>query len=183
MNPWLPLGAVIIAVAVAPRWRRLQRQRRATALIIDALPDLVEMLVVLVRSGLSPALAADLLAERAPPPWRPAFCEIRARRHRGQRLVDALDALPDLLGPTGQCVLDALAASERYGQPLLPSLERLAADGRAARRRRHEERARQLPVRLSIPLVLCTLPAFVLLTIVPLLGGTALFLTPLRGPR
>jgi pilus assembly protein TadC len=52
---------------------------------------------------------------------------------------------------------------------LAPLLERLAADARQMRRRRFDERARRLPVRLAVPLVLCTLPSFALLTVVPLL--------------
>jgi len=181
VNAALAAIAAVVAGIALLRGRRLRQQHREAARVVESLPDLVEMLVVLVRSGLSPAQAADLLAERAPAPWRTVFAEVRQRRHGGERLVDALDALPQLVGVPGQQVLDALAASERFGQPLLPSLERLAADGRAARRRAHEERARQLPVQLSIPLVLCTLPAFVLLTIVPLLGGTLLSLLPQRG--
>jgi pilus assembly protein TadC len=51
--------------------------------------------------------------------------------------------------------------------PLAPTLARLAADARHDRRRQAEAAARALPVRLSFPLVLCLLPAFVLLGIVP----------------
>ncbi len=41
-------------------------------------------------------------------------------------------------------------------------------------RRRAEARARTVPVRLLFPLVFCVLPAFVLLTVVPvLLDGIA----------
>lgn len=181
MSVLVPIVALVGAGLVFRKWRQLQRLRRARTRITDELPDTVEMLVVLVRSGLTPAQAIDLLADRAPLAWRPAFATVRARRRGGERLADALDALTSLLGAPGQQVLDALAASERFGQPLLPALERLSSDGRATRRRSNEERARQLPVRLSLPLVLCTLPAFVLLTIVPLLGGTLSSLRSARG--
>jgi tight adherence protein C len=175
--------AALLAVLVFPRWRRLRRRRALAEQVLDELPDVVEMLVVLIRSGLSPSQAVEMLAHRSSPAWRPAFAEVERRRRGGDRFADALDALPESLGVPGRSVLDALAASERFGQPLLPALERLAADGRAVRRRQHEERAHRLPVQLSIPLVVCTLPAFVLLTIVPLLGGTLSTLLPLRGPR
>ena len=46
-------------------------------------------------------------------------------------------------------------------------LESLAHEARASRRRQHEATARRLPVRLSFPLVVCTLPSFVLLAIAP----------------
>jgi tight adherence protein C len=64
-----------------------------------------------------------------------------------------------------------LVGAERYGTPLLPGLDRLAVDARLDRRRRAEEAARRVPVKLLFPLVLCVLPAFGLLTMTPLLAG------------
>ena len=52
-----------------------------------------------------------------------------------------------------------------------PVLDRLADDIRAERRRRAERQARTLPIKLAFPLVVCTLPSFVLLAIVPALLG------------
>jgi hypothetical protein len=64
---------------------------------------------------------------------------------------------------------DGLAAADRDGLPLSPILDRLATEARQQRRRRADTLARQLPIRLSLPLVLCTLPSFVLLAVAPLL--------------
>jgi pilus assembly protein TadC len=64
-----------------------------------------------------------------------------------------------------------LVASERYGAPLLPGLERLGAEVRLQRQRRAEEAAGRIPVRLLFPLVGCILPAFALLTVAPLIAG------------
>jgi len=60
--------------------------------------------------------------------------------------------------------LDQLDRGELAGAD---PLRRLAADLRAGARRRAETRARKVPVRLLFPLVGCTLPAFVLVTVVP----------------
>ena len=49
-------------------------------------------------------------------------------------------------------------------------LSRLADDARRQRRHDLEAAVRRLPVRLSFPLVCCSLPAFVLLTVVPLVA-------------
>jgi pilus assembly protein TadC len=63
------------------------------------------------------------------------------------------------------------------GERLAPGLAGLAADARDLRRRRAEEAAARLPVRLLLPLVCCSLPAVAVLTIVPILAGA------LRGLR
>ena len=62
---------------------------------------------------------------------------------------------------TVACCGDAVLAK------LAPALEQLSAEARRSRRRRDEADARRLPVRLSFPLVVCTLPSFVLLAIAP----------------
>ena len=60
----------------------------------------------------------------------------------------------------------------RYGVPLLPALERTSLELRLDRRRAAELEARRVPVRLLAPLVTCVLPAFALLTVVPLLAAS-----------
>jgi pilus assembly protein TadC len=73
-------------------------------------------------------------------------------------------------------VADALVLSERTGAPVAEALARLAEQARTDARRAAETRARALPTKLLFPLVLCVLPAFGVLTIVPtLIGGLARF--------
>ena len=75
-------------------------------------------------------------------------------------------------------IADGIAAAERYGLPLAPVLDSLSEQAHAARRRLAEAEARRLPVRLSFPLVVCTLPSFALLAVVPAVLGT---ISSLRG--
>lgn len=147
------------------------RRRRRLAAATAALPDAIELVIVGIRAGLSPVAAVEVAAHESPSVIRPAFDEVLHRVHRGQRLADALQALPEALGPVASGFADSLASADRYGSPLGPVLDRLAADVRTDRRRLAERRARTLPVRLSFPLVVCTLPSFVLLAIVPALLG------------
>jgi tight adherence protein C len=148
---------------------RGDRRRRARA--VAALPDTVELVIIGVRAGLTPTAAIESVAARAPECLRTAFDEVVHRLHRGQRLADALRALPEQLGPAVDGFADALATADRYGLPLEPVLDRLAVDVRTDRRRVAERHARTLPVRLAFPLVVCTLPSFVLLAIVPAVLG------------
>jgi tight adherence protein C len=116
-----------------------------------------------------PSAAVAAVVPHVPEPVRSAFAEVARRVVDGARFADAIEWLPHDLGPAALPLADSLAAADRDGLPLAPVLDRLAADARHQRRRRTEAAARQLPVRLSLPLVLCTLPSFVLLAVVPLL--------------
>jgi tight adherence protein C len=176
-GPWLTAALVLALTVVRPRWRRVRETRVAARVVAAGAPDAIDLLVALVRAGLSPRQAVTVLAARAPPSWRPGFMEVEQACSRGARFVDALDELPRALGAPARSVVEALQSSERYGHPLGPLLEQLADDGRSARRRIAEADARTLPVRLSFPLVCCTLPSFVLLTIAPLLAGAFSTLT------
>jgi tight adherence protein C len=157
------------------RHQRAASQRRAIA---TALPDAIEFLVLMVHAGLSPTQAVVEAAQRAPLATRAGFAATVHRLQRGQGLAEASRALHDELGPAARPVTDAIAAADRYGLPLAPLLDTLADQAHAARRRLGEAEARRLPVRLAFPLVVCTLPSFALLAIVPAVMGT---ISSLRG--
>jgi tight adherence protein C len=131
------------------------------------LPDVVELLASAVDAGCTLAVAIPLLAPLAPEPFGSALESVARRQRQGERVADALEALPDRLGASVEPIVAALAGCERNGLPLKPTLAALALEARHDRRREAEAAARALPVRLSFPLVLCLLPAFVLLGIVP----------------
>ena len=96
---------------------------------------------------------------------------MQARRDRGESLVDALDALGVREGEPLEGVLAMLVVAQRSGAPIGDALERAAVRQRAELRRAAETRVRRLPVTMLLPLLACVMPAFVLLTIVPLLVG------------
>lgn len=165
-GPLLGLGA---GVALAG-WRPLRRMldARSTRRAIDAaLPDSIELLLLVVHAGLTPHQAIVLLAERAPPAVRDGFAEVHRRTARGATLADALTALPECLGASMTVVADTIAMSERHGTPIADTLSQLALDVRGRRQRQAEADARQLPIRMSFPLVICVLPSFVLVAVVP----------------
>jgi tight adherence protein C len=133
--------------------------------------DVIDLFVLALGAGLNLQLALAAVARRAPPAWAAALADVVDQVERGLRVGDALDALPLTLGEPSRPIVRVLAGAERYGTPLLPALDRLAVDARHDRRRRAEEAARRVPVKLLFPLVLCVLPAFGLLTVAPLLAG------------
>jgi tight adherence protein C len=169
---WPPLIVVLPVAAVARRrWAAARQRRRAGDAVKAALPDVVDLLAVAIGAGLTPTLAIRHLATLTPEPFAAAFAEVDRRVARGQRVADALGALIEALGEPIRPVVAAITGTERYGAPLSPTLDLLGHEARRERRRQAEERARTLPVKLCFPLVGCILPAFVLLTIAPLIAG------------
>ena len=171
-------GMAVGATGLALARRRHHRASARARAVAAALPDAIEFLVLIVHAGLSPTQAVLEAAQRAPLATRPGFASTAHRLQRGQGLSEALTALVDELGPAATPIADGIAGAERYGLPLAPLLDRLSEQAHAARRRLAEAEARRLPVRLSFPLVLCTLPSFALLAIVPAVMGT---ISSLRG--
>ena len=169
----LPMAAVPVAAAVwsLPTVRGKRAARRRVLAVERDLPEVVDLLVLAVGAGLSVRQATAAAAARSTTPLGTELGRAVVEAERGRRLADALEEIP---GRTAECVrpvVGALAASERYGAPLVPALDRLAGEVRASARRRAEEAARRVPVKLLFPLVMCILPAFALLTVAPLVAS------------
>lgn len=145
--------------------------RRHARLVAAVLPDALDLFTVTVEAGYAPVEALRLIEPIVDGPVGPAIDEVLARIERSERWTAAVTALVDHLGPSALGFVDALVQSEQSGLGIAPLLERLADDARRHRRRLAEIRARELPIQLSFPLVCCTLPAFVLVAIVPVLIG------------
>jgi hypothetical protein len=86
----------------------------------------------------------------------------------GTPLEEALLPLTAAHHITGKNLGRTIVEAERDGQPIMETVTRLAADHRAEQRRQIDTRIRQLPTRLSLPLVFCVLPSFLLLSVAPL---------------
>jgi len=132
------------------------------------LPVVVDLLAVGVGAGCTPYLSVEVAAQWAPPPLAGQLDAVRRDCALGVGFSDALERIAASHAPLRPLV-DALLASERYGAPVGDALARLAVEERASLRRRAEARARTVPVRLLFPLVFLVLPAFALLSVIPVL--------------
>jgi tight adherence protein C len=169
----LPIAAPVLGVAAwaVPVLRQRRRRGGGAEAVRRSLPETIDLLRLAVGSGLNVPLAVGAVAEHGHGPAADALAWVAEQVRGGRRCADALDAAAARLGPPGRPLFAALAASDRYGAPLVDPLARLAADARLDRRRRAEEVARRIPVQLLFPLVVCVLPAFALLTVAPLIAG------------
>jgi tight adherence protein C len=166
------LALVVLGARFLIRWLRPRALIRSQQEDIErALPDAVDLLRLATLTGFSVHQVVGEVLPSLPAPIAPAFAEVQRRVDCGLRLGDALDAL-EALGEAAHPLLAVVRSTAFDGTPLLPALERVAADSRMIRRRRAEQMARRLPVLLLLPLVLCVLPAFALLAVVPLIAAS-----------
>lgn len=129
----------------------------------DDIGQLTEHLCVSLRTGLSMTHACER--------WRtvsPTGNAVADLISAGEPLEEALLPLTTTHPITGKNLGHTIVEAERDGLPILDTVMRLATDHRMERRRQIDTRIRQLPTRLSIPLVLCVLPSFLLLSVAPL---------------
>lgn len=180
LAPLVLLGLVSLALvplALLGWWtaRRTLAHRAARArarAVRDALPDLVDLLLLATSAGFSLAVAHPLVARHTSAPVGDALRAAHEAAAAGRPRAEALVAALAPLGETARSLAQVLVDHLRYGVPLVPGLERTGLELRLDRRRHAELDARRVPVRLLAPLVTCVLPAFVLLTVVPLLAAS-----------
>ena len=114
----------------------------------------------------------------------PLGYQVATNLHMGQLLEEALQCIKQKFPQQGSVLVDVVLQADRDGLPTINTVNRLADDARNERRRNTDIRIRQLPTRLSIPLVLCILPSFLLLTIAPMvianLSHLAVSLPPIQ---
>ncbi|GAB2630115.1 type II secretion system F family protein [Kribbella swartbergensis] len=165
--PWgVPLAAA--AIYVIPRaLARLEpaAARRRAAQITRDLPLAVDLLAACLRAGRPPQHSLITVATAVRGPLADLFTEVAHHLALGTDPVDAWSRLRS--EPTCAPFARAIDRSIRSGAPLSKTLEHLADDTRQAHHHAADQEARAIESRTALPLGLCFLPAFVLLSIVP----------------
>jgi len=161
----LALSGVVGAVVVRRRSRRRQRMLQ----VERHLPEVIDLLGLVVGAGRPTVTALADIGPRVSEPFRSELLAVVRRTTAGEPFVDSVRRLRESLGSSVSSVVYAVTAAEIDGTPLRPALQRAADEAHRRRRIRAQEAARRVPVLMLFPLVFCVLPAFCLLTIIPLL--------------
>ena len=162
----------LLATVAAVAGRRRARRRDRVLRIDRNLPEVIDLLGLVVGAGRPTVSALADICPRVAEPFRSELAAVVKRTAAGEPFVESVRRLRESLGPSVSSVVYAVTAAEVDGAPLQPALERAADEAHRRRRVRAEEEARRVPVLMLFPLVFCILPAFCLLTVVPLLVGT-----------
>jgi tight adherence protein C len=174
---------VTLAAALAwPATARIARRRAAArrlAVRRDAAPAVLDLLGAALLAGLNPHRAVLRVAERAPDVLHEDLAMAATVLRLGGTPAAALRAAADRSGLDElRAAAAALEVAERWGAPPAEALAARAEALRSRARLHAEAEAGRAAVRLAFPLVLCFLPAFVLLTVVPTVAGSLRALTP-----
>jgi tight adherence protein C len=148
---------------------RLIRRRR---LRLEAgMPDALDLMVICAESGLSLNQSIEVISRELHASHKDVAYEFATTSAEMQVLADIGQALDNLVERTGLADLRSLTAtlkqSLKFGTPLAESLRVIAAEMRATRQARYEQRAARLPVLLAIPMLIFILPCLMMIVGTP----------------
>lgn len=147
--------------------------RRYRAEVDAEIPQLLDLLAAGSSAGLAAPLALRRAVDGLAGPLADEVLTVVRAVDVGARWRDELEALDARLDlPDLRRTVAALTRTESLGSSLAQATAELAASVRRARRAATTERARTAPVKMLFPLVFLVLPAFLLLTVVPVLLTT-----------
>lgn len=171
-----PMPAVLFAAPLfafagwrAPHLTLQRRGREREERTRAAMPDALDLLAACALAGMGIDQALRIVTSELSGPLGEALSEMVRGLDAGLPRAAAYELLARTApAPEVRSLVRALRRAERYGTPVAPVLVAQAREARARRRTEADEAARAAPVKMLFPLVLCFLPAFVLLTVAPI---------------
>ncbi len=174
-NTAFVLLAPITALAAFrfPDMALARRAKGRLARLSNQVSDLADILLVMTEAGVSPAVAFRRAAEVLPHPLGAELAGVIRRLDLGIPWRSAMTEVAERSDVKSlKRLVRAIARSQRLGTSLASGLRRMAGDLRAERWAEAELAARQAPVKMLFPLVFTILPAFLLLTVGPVVLST-----------
>ena len=165
-----PLIALLAAVALfflPDYWVVSTRDKRQAAIQADA-ADIIDQLTVCVEAGLGFDAALSRVATTTEgaltDELRHTISDVQAGMPRAQ----ALRALSDRAQIVEiRQLVTALLQAQKHGVPLAETLRIQSAEMRLKRKQRTEEKAAKLTVKMIFPIIVCYMPVFMIITVVP----------------
>ena len=170
-TPTVFVAAPLFVVAGwrAPHLTLQRRGREREERVRATLPDALDLLAACALAGMGIDQALRVVTNESSGPLGDALGEMVRGLDAGMPRAAAYELFAKTApAPEVRSLVRALRRAERYGTPVAPVLVAQAREARARRRTEADEAARAAPVKMLFPLVLCFLPAFVLLTVAPI---------------
>jgi tight adherence protein C len=150
--------------------RRRQRQRQKA--VVEALPDVLDLLMVCVEAGMGFDAAVARIAEsvREPSPLHQEMMRMHLEVRAGRPREEAMRDFGERTGVDEvKRVVTAFTQADKLGTPLGKTLRVHAEAARVDRRHRAEAKAYMAPLKMIFPTALFLMPAFLLVAMAPAL--------------
>jgi tight adherence protein C len=167
------VGALTGLAVLAPDAYVSRRQRSMTEQYRVIFPDLLDLLVVCVQSGLSLEASINRLSKEMLKRSREMGMNLlllEAEIRAGRSVADSLQAFAERLGlDEARSFVAMLRQSIELGTNIGDTLRVFSDEMRERRLMRAEERANQLPVKMILPLGGCIFPVILMTVLLPVI--------------
>lgn len=136
--------------------------------IADTLPEAVDMLQMCVGAGLAFPAALTRVAESQSGPVSEEFSRVTTEVQLGKSRSEALQGMAERTQERNvQKFVNAMQQVTTFGIPVLNVLMEQSKEMRAIRREKARERAQKVPIKILAPIMLCFLPAVIVIVLGP----------------
>lgn len=154
----LAVGGMVVGFFGPNLYLYQKIHERSTQLLRD-LPDAIDLLTISVESGLGFDAAVQQVARNTEGPLAEEFSRVLREMQIGQGRADALRALGERTNVSDvRSFVGAMVQADSFGIPIAQVLRVQSSEMRVKRRQRAEEKAQQVPVKITVPLIFCILP-------------------------
>jgi tight adherence protein C len=144
---------------------RIRTRQKA---VLRSIPDVLDLLVISVRAGLSFDAALAKVVEKMSGPLTDEFARALAEVRVGRARADALrDIIARTEVPSLSVFISAILQAEELGVSISKVLTVQSEQLRVERRQRAEELAAKAPIKMLFPLVGCIFPALLIVLLGP----------------
>lgn len=134
------------------------------------LPDAIDLLTISVEAGLGFDAAVQQVAQNTEGPLADELARMIREMQLGAGRAGALRGLADRSNvPELRAFVGAMVQADQLGIPIAQVLRVQSSEIRVKRRQRAEEKAQQVPVKMTVPLIFCILPCLFVVVLGPAL--------------
>lgn len=162
------VGAGLLAGYMAPNMYLYQKGYDRQNKLSRELPDAIDLLTISVESGLAFDAAVKQVAQNTDGPLSEEFSRVLREMQIGNGRAAALRALADRTNLEDlRSFVGAMVQADAFGIPIGQVLRVQSSEMRVKRRQKAEQKAQQIPVKMTIPLIFCILPVLFIIVIGP----------------
>ena len=153
------IAGITLAGFFAPSMYLYQKAYDRKNRIQRELPDAIDLLTISVESGLGFDAALQQVAYNTEGPLADEFSRVLREMQIGSGRGEAMRALSERTNVVElRSFVSSMVQADAFGIPIANVLRVQSSEMRVKRRQRAEEKAQQVPVKMTIPLIFCILP-------------------------